>query len=37
MIERQLLAPDAYLTSVEFGNEVTDGAGLVELRAFQLH
>ena len=37
MLRHHLLTRDHYLTSVEFGNEVSSGTGIVELRRFQLH
>ena len=36
LVKEHLLSPDSYITSLEFGNEVTDGAGLVQLTDFTL-
>ncbi|HUO97207.1 MAG TPA: hypothetical protein VMU01_00980 [Rhizomicrobium sp.] len=37
LIRRGLLTPDAYLTSLELGNEVLEGSGTVEIRKLDLH
>ncbi len=36
LTKQNLLSADAYITSLEFGNEVTDGAGIVQLTEFSL-
>jgi hypothetical protein len=35
LLERKFLARDNYLTSLELGNEVSDGTGTVEIRKLE--
>ena len=37
LLERKLLARDHYLTSLELGNEVSDGTGTVEIRKLEFN
>ena len=36
LLQRGILSHDHYLTSLEFGNEVSEGSGIVEIRKFSL-
>ncbi len=36
LLQRRILTTNHYLTSLEFGNEVSEGSGIVEIRKFSL-
>ena len=36
-VDRHLMTPDAYVTDLEFGDEVSEGSGFAQIRGFRLH